>query len=247
METRYKIILILVIIVVSVPGIIIFGPIPLMIASNAYSGIIISSTPDSVFEEDFLNIPEVEFFVEKYPHYTTNHSGDFLGWKIINYDADVGQNVIHLSVKKSVLHQGVKVSAGCSVGPYNYALNILDDDVMDYLKNDICVKKPLKIQVCRGGCEDVTILQGAVIEGNKSLDPEVITVVLGKNNTVTWVNRDDVAHGIISDIGGENFWGTSGVLRPGELYSNTFEKPGVFEYHGQPHPWITGKVIVLEK
>ena len=142
MKTRFKTIIIVIIVVVSIPGIIIFGPILLMIATNAYSGSVISMTPDSVFEEDFGKISEVNFFIEKYPMYTTNHLSDFLGWKIINYDAEVGKNVVHLSVKKSVLHQGVKISAGCSVnGPHNYALNILDDAVMDYLKSDSCLEK----------------------------------------------------------------------------------------------------------
>lgn len=130
------------IIVVFIPGIIIFGPVPLMMASNAYSGHIMSSTPDSVFEEDFAKIPEVQSFIEKYPNYITNHSADFLGWKIINYMANTGENTIHLSVKKSVLHQGVKVSAGCSLaGVSSYALNILEDKVTDYLKNDSCLEK----------------------------------------------------------------------------------------------------------
>ena len=244
MKTKYKTILIVGIISVSIPGIIIFGPVSLMVVSNAYSGYVMSSTPDSVFEEDFAKISEVKFFIEKYPNYTTHHSADFLGWKIINYDADVGQNVIHMSVKKSVLHQGVKVSAGCSVGaPNSYALNILDDDVLDYLKNDTCIEKSLKVQVCRGGCEDVTILQGAVLEGNDSLDPEVVTAVLGKNNTVTWVNRDDVAHSLSSDY--ENSSWRTGIMKPGKASSVTFNNTGVFSYHGTPHPWISGAVIVV--
>ena len=92
----------------------------------------------------------------------------------------------------------------------------------------------------------VTIPQGAVIEGRTSLIPQEITVILGVNNTVTWINDDDVPHGIGSDKGGDDFWGTPGVLKPEESYSVTFEEAGVFPYHGQPHPWITGKVIVLE-
>ena len=92
----------------------------------------------------------------------------------------------------------------------------------------------------------VIIPKGAVIEGNENLIPKVITVILGKNNTVTWINEDDVPHGIASDVGGDNFWGTPGVLKPEESYSVTFEETGVFSYHGQPHPWITGSVIVLE-
>ena len=44
----------------------------------------------------------------------------------------------------------------------------------------------------------VVIPLGAVIEGNEFLIPQEITVVLGKNNTVTWINEDDTSHGITS-------------------------------------------------
>lgn len=142
MKTRYKIIIIVTVIAVAIPGIMIFGAVPLMIATNAYSGFIMSSTSDETFEEDFGKISEVKFFMERYPNFTTNHSADFLGWKIISYDADVGKNIVHLSVKKSVLHQGVKISAGCEIdAPSSYTLNILDDKVTDYLKNEFCLEK----------------------------------------------------------------------------------------------------------
>ena len=246
MKTRYKMIIIGILIPVTILGIMIFGIVPLMYITNGYSGFIMSVISDEEFEEEFAKISEVKLFIEKYPNYTTSHSADFLGWKIINYDASIGQNAVHLSVKKSVIHQSVKVSAGCSVGEaYSYALNILDDEVKDYLKNDICLEKPLKIQVCRGGCSDVKILQGAVMEGNESLDPEVVIVVLGKNNTVTWINNDDTGHGLVSNLRGMDFWRTSGILKPGESFSNTFNKSGIFPYHGQPHPWISGAVIVV--
>ena len=244
MKTRYKIIIIGISIPVAILGIMIFGIVPLMYMTNGYSGFIMSVISDEEFEEDFAKISEVKLFIERYPNYTTSHLADFLGWKIINYDADVGQNVIHLSVKKSVLHHGVKVSAGCSIGEsHSYALNILDDDVLDYLKNDTCLEKPLKIQVCRGGCEDVTILQGASLEGNKSLDSEVITVVLEKNNTVTWVNCDDVAHALSGDYENDSWW--TEIMQPGESSSVTFNSTGLFSYHGTPHPWISGAVIVV--
>ena len=88
MKPRYKIILIVGIITVLILGIIVLGPVLLMIVSNGYSGFIISSTPNHVFEEEFTKISEVEFFIEKYPNYTTGHLSDFLGWKIINYNAN---------------------------------------------------------------------------------------------------------------------------------------------------------------
>ena len=92
----------------------------------------------------------------------------------------------------------------------------------------------------------VIIPQGAVIEGNENLIPKVITVVLGKNNTVTWINEDDTAHGILSDKGSKDAWGSPGSLKPGESFSITFNNTGIFEYHGQPGPWITGKVVVID-
>ena len=229
---------------VAILGVMIFGIIPLMYVTNGYSGFIMSIVSNEEFENEFAKIPEVKFFIEKYPNYTTGHLSDFLGWKIINYDAKVGENFIHLSVKKSVIHQGVKVSAGCSASGTNFAFDVLDDAVMDYLKKDTCLKTPLTIQVCRNGCTDVTILQGAAVERNQSLDPVVI-VELGKNNTVTWNNKDDTGHGLVSNTDGVNSWGTSKILKPGESYSNTFEKQGIFSYHGQPHPWISGTVVVL--
>ncbi len=90
----------------------------------------------------------------------------------------------------------------------------------------------------------VIIPQSAMIEGNESLIPKVITVVLGKNNTVTWINQDDTGHGIASDNAS---WGSPGILKPGDSFSVTFNSTGIFEYHGQPGPWITGKVVVTEE
>jgi len=92
----------------------------------------------------------------------------------------------------------------------------------------------------------VKILKGAVIDDNQMLEPEMITVQIGVNNTVTWINEDDTAHGITSNGGPDNAWGTLGVLHPGETYSHTFNESGIFPYHGEPNPWMTGFVIVLD-
>lgn len=141
MKTRYKIIIIVGIIAVLIPGIIIFGAVPLMIVSNMYAGHIMSTTSDLSFEEDFEKIPEVKFFIEKYPDYTTSHTADFLGWKIIMYKSNSEQSGAELHVKKSVLHHGVKVSAACNNGGYSVTFDIIGEDVMNYLKNGICLGK----------------------------------------------------------------------------------------------------------
>lgn len=139
MKTRNKIILIAIILVVGIVSIVI-GPVIFMIGANGYTGFIISSTPDSVFEKDFAKIPEVRLFIEKYPDYTTSHHGDFLGWKIIDYGAELdAEKSIYLSVKKSVLHGKVKVSAACDDGGDVVTFDIIGENVMDYLKNEQCL------------------------------------------------------------------------------------------------------------
>ena len=92
----------------------------------------------------------------------------------------------------------------------------------------------------------VIIPKGAVIAENEHLIPKEITVILGKNNTVTWINQDDTGHGIASDKGGKDAWGSPGILKPGESFSVTFNSTGSYGYHGQPGPWRTGTVIVID-
>lgn len=74
------------------------------------------------------------------------------------------------------------------------------------------------------------------------LIPQEVTVVLGKNNTVTWVNQDNIASNLVADDG---TWST-GMILPGKSSSIMFNQTGIFEYHGEPHPWKKGMVIVLE-
>ena len=91
----------------------------------------------------------------------------------------------------------------------------------------------------------VTIPQHASVEGGQHLNPQEITVVLRINSTVTWINEDDVVHTLVSDDKNNPWW--TGAMMPGQSSSVTFNSTGVFGYHGQPGPWITGKVIVLEE
>jgi plastocyanin len=82
---------------------------------------------------------------------------------------------------------------------------------------------------------------------NKTYSPDVATVVLGVNNTVTWVNQAKTAHSFAPDMplqqDGKSFG--SDMLRPGGSYQFIFAEPGIFAYHGEPHPWQRGTIIVL--
>lgn len=73
--------------------------------------------------------------------------------------------------------------------------------------------------------------------------PKTITIVLGKNNTVMWYNTDRDPSTIIADDGS---W-TTGLIPSCNSATVTFNKTGIYEYHGELHPWKKGKIIVLEE
>lgn len=73
---------------------------------------------------------------------------------------------------------------------------------------------------------------------NFSFGPAAITVAAG--TTVTWTNRDDIPHTVVSD---EKVF-KSKVLDTDEKFSYTFTKPGTYGYFCSVHPKMTGKVVV---
>lgn len=103
----------------------------------------------------------------------------------------------------------------------------------------------------------VVIPDGASLESNPDFFvPKVIKVMIGVNNTVRWVSQDEVPHDIASNTdyrdpysGRFNTYASAdllgGFIMPGETYEFTFTKPGEYPYHGEPHPWMQGTVIVL--
>lgn len=72
--------------------------------------------------------------------------------------------------------------------------------------------------------------------------PDVITVVIGKNNTVYWNNQDAAPHTATADASG-GF--DTGTISPGASSGPiTFDEPGTFTYHCSFHSWMQGTVIV---
>jgi len=68
--------------------------------------------------------------------------------------------------------------------------------------------------------------------------PGRVTVKAG--TTVTWTNRDDIPHTVVSD---DKIF-KSKVLDTDEKFSYTFDKPGSYPYFCSVHPKMTGKVVV---
>jgi len=73
--------------------------------------------------------------------------------------------------------------------------------------------------------------------------PQDVVVVVGVNNTVTWVSHSTSYDTVTSDTG----LFASGAIQPGGTFSHTFSSPGAYSYHCAFHPWMVGRVTVLQK
>ena len=73
-----------------------------------------------------------------------------------------------------------------------------------------------------------------------AFDPATTSIAPG--TTVTWVNNDDEAHTVTADDGLFD----SGRLESGDSYSVWFDGSGTVAYHCEPHPHMTGSVVVGE-
>jgi len=75
---------------------------------------------------------------------------------------------------------------------------------------------------------------------NLSFGPVTLTVPVG--TTVTWINRDDIRHTVVSTDDSKTF--KSKVLDTDEKFSFTFSRAGTYPYFCSIHPKMTGKVVV---
>jgi plastocyanin len=73
---------------------------------------------------------------------------------------------------------------------------------------------------------------------NFSFGPETLTVPVG--TTVTWTNRDDIPHTVVSTDGVFK----SKVRDTDEKFSYTFAQAGTYPYYCSVHPKMTGKIVV---
>ena len=68
--------------------------------------------------------------------------------------------------------------------------------------------------------------------------PTPLTVKVG--STVTWTNKDDEPHTVVSDTGVFK----SGGMDTNESFSYKFDKPGTYHFTCSIHPRMVGTVIV---
>lgn len=100
----------------------------------------------------------------------------------------------------------------------------------------------------------VSILQGSSQPSQqKNFEPKEVRGTLGINNKIIWTNTDTTAHSVTSDnqykdqINGPfNSIDSIGLVLPQKTFEFTFTKDGEYAYHCEPHPWMTGKVIIVK-
>ena len=100
-----------------------------------------------------------------------------------------------------------------------------------------------------------------MIVGSASADqqdnyvPKLVNLQLSIDNHVIWDNVDDTAHTVTPDHrytdGYSGDFGSTGVVKPGETYEFLFTEappniPVTIAYHCDPHPWMTGTVVVSQ-
>jgi plastocyanin len=73
-------------------------------------------------------------------------------------------------------------------------------------------------------------------------DPSTITIQVGA--TVTWRNTGEFDHAVASDEGSAIEW-DSGVMRPGDEFSITFDQPGTYPYFDGLFPERTATIEVV--
>jgi plastocyanin len=74
---------------------------------------------------------------------------------------------------------------------------------------------------------------------NFTFGPASLTVAAG--TTVTWINKDDVPHTVVSD---DKATFKSKALDTGDQFSYTFAKPGKYQYFCSVHPKMIAEVVV---
>ena len=78
---------------------------------------------------------------------------------------------------------------------------------------------------------------------NYSFDPSNVTMKVG--TTVRWTNFDSVGHTV--SFGGHDGMGSgmgSGLMGHMGTYRMAFTESGAYQYHCDPHPDMTGVVVV---
>jgi plastocyanin len=101
-----------------------------------------------------------------------------------------------------------------------------------------CFSKHEATAPAEGTCNQGVPGSTVVVIRDFTFTPGDVRVRAG--DRITWINCDEDQHTSTAD-GGQ--W-SSPLLSPGDGFTQTFSTVGEFPYHCEPHPFMTGRVIV---
>jgi plastocyanin len=98
----------------------------------------------------------------------------------------------------------------------------------------------------------IIIPSGVNLNHALNFQPSTLVLVIGVNNSVTWVNQDTTDHTAtftVAPAGVTLASLSAGDIPPGTSFGPvTFSAPGTYQYHCQFHPgWMRGTIIVRSK
>lgn len=97
-----------------------------------------------------------------------------------------------------------------------------------------------------------TLLSMVLVSTSSSASPEPATIVVENfmfapmtstikaGSTVTWLNKDDEPHTVVSDTGAFH----SAAMDTNETFSFQFDKPGTYRFICSIHPRMVGTIVV---
>jgi len=95
-----------------------------------------------------------------------------------------------------------------------------------------------------GGGITIVLPTGVGSDQSLNYQPSKITVVIGVNNTIQWLDKDSIPHTVTSMPGSPSSFG-SGTLNQGDAFSVKLTSPGTYGYFCQFHPgWMKGTITV---
>lgn len=104
----------------------------------------------------------------------------------------------------------------------------------------------IAVQIVQNASE-IAIESGDSIR--KGYDPPDVLKTLSNATRIVWFNNDDTSHTVTSDNDYVDRLGNrfdSGVIESGKYFEFVFTDSGYFTYHCEIHPWMKGRVAILE-
>jgi plastocyanin len=89
-----------------------------------------------------------------------------------------------------------------------------------------------------------TVILPSGVGTDRTLDyqPATITVVVGVNNTISWLDMDSIPHTVTNSTGAPVVFDKT--MTQGDTFTITFSSPGTYHYFCRFHDWMKGTIIV---